>query len=96
MMRGVNELVKHLPEDVQRDLDECVRNGEFDSEKYKRACEVFYRKHLCRLETWPGDLEKSLGNLEEDPTVYGTMWVARSVSFVGSGGVVVRCKDELT
>jgi len=73
MMKGVNELVKGLPEDVQRDLEECTRDKDFESDKYKNACKVFYKKHLCRVHPFPPELKKALENLEEDPTVYGTM-----------------------
>lgn len=73
MMRGVDTLVEGLPEDVRRAIEECVRDGDFEGDKYRRACAVFYKRHLCRLDEWPGELEASLGHLEEDPTVYGTM-----------------------
>lgn len=73
MMEGVNELVKQLPADVQKDLEECTRKKDFESDKYKNACMVFYKKHLCRLDPFPDDLVASLGHLEEDPTVYRTM-----------------------
>lgn len=73
MMKGVDDLMKLLPKDVQKDLEECHRDGDFDSDKYKNACLVFYKRHLCRLDPWPKGVEKALGHLEEDPTVYRTM-----------------------
>jgi len=73
MLKGVEELVNLLPKEVRRDLEECHRNGDFESEKYKAACLVFYKRHLCRLEPWPKGMELAMGHLEEDPTVYGTM-----------------------
>jgi L-proline amide hydrolase len=73
MMEGVSELVKKLPKDVRRDLEECERDEDFSSEKYKKACEVFYQRHVCRLDPFPADLMASLNHIEEDPTVYLTM-----------------------
>lgn len=73
MQKGVDQLVKGLPDDVQRDLEECTRDEDFESDKYKDACLVFYKKHLCRIYPFPGDVEKALTQLEDDPTVYGTM-----------------------
>lgn len=73
MMEGVNELVKKLPENVRKDLEECTRDEDFSSEKYKKACEVFYQRHVCRLDPFPADLMASLNHIEEDPTVYLTM-----------------------
>lgn len=78
MMKGVNQLVSGLPEDVQRDLKECTRDEDFESDKYKNACMVFYKKHLCRLDPFPPQLSEALENLEKDPTVYGTMLVSSS------------------
>jgi proline-specific peptidase len=79
-IKGIQALMKLLPQDVQDDLEEAHRSGDFDSEKYKNACLVFYKKHLCRLDPWPKEVETALGHLEEDPTVYGTMFVGSPFS----------------
>jgi proline-specific peptidase len=73
MLKGEQELMKFLPHDVQNVLEECHRNHDFESEKYKAAVGVFYKRHLCRLDPWPAEVTKALGHLEEDPTVYMTM-----------------------
>lgn len=73
MMKGVDELIKKLPKNVRRDIEECTRKGDFSSDKYKNACEVFYQRHVCRIDPFPADLMASLNNIEEDPTVYSTM-----------------------
>jgi proline-specific peptidase len=73
MMKGVQQLVKHLPEDVQKDLEECTRDEDFESDRYKNACLVFYQKHLCTIFPFPEDVAKAFEQLEDDPTVYGTM-----------------------
>jgi proline-specific peptidase len=75
MEQGMQELIKGLPESVQKDIDECQEMEDFDSERYKRACEAFYVKHLCRLDPWPEDFLVSMRHLEEEPTVYRTMSV---------------------
>ncbi|PVI05801.1 proline-specific peptidase [Periconia macrospinosa] len=74
MLKGEQKLIDSLPQDVRDVIEECHRNGDFDSEKYKNACVVFYQRHLCRADPWPKDLQTGLGHLEEDPTVYRTMW----------------------
>ena len=73
MLRGVQQLMKKLPEDVRRALEECHRDHDFESDKYKNACLVFYKRHLCRLDPWPAEVLMAMGHLEEDPTVYATM-----------------------
>jgi L-proline amide hydrolase len=34
---------------------------------------VFYKRHVCRLETWPDEVLRSFQAIDDDPTVYGTM-----------------------
>ena len=34
---------------------------------------VFYRRHVCRLDPWPDELQRTFAAIEDDPTVYGTM-----------------------
>lgn len=73
MLQGERRLMRLLPKDVQDILEECHRNHDFESDKYKNACIVFYKRHLCRLHPWPAGVATALGHLEEDPTVYKTM-----------------------
>ena len=62
-----------LPEDIKEVLDRCEKEGRVESEEYEQACVVFYKRHLCRLEPWPKEVEVALRHLKEDPTVYKTM-----------------------
>jgi proline-specific peptidase len=73
MEQGMQEMIKELPESVQKDIDECQKEGNFDSERYKSACQEFYVRHLCRLDPWPEDFLVSMTHLENDATVYRTM-----------------------
>ena len=82
LLVGENKLRKGLPEDVQEVLERCEREGKFESEEYEQACLVFYKRHLCRLDPWPKEIEIALGHLKEDPTVYQTMWAKSPVSSV--------------
>ena len=71
--KGLSFLRAKLPEDVREVLDRCEREGRVDSEEYGTACKVFYKRHLCRLDPWPEDVETALRHMSDDPTVYGTM-----------------------
>jgi L-proline amide hydrolase len=44
-----------------------------DDPEYLEACQVFYRRHVCRLEEWPEPLLQAFACIDEDPTVYHTM-----------------------
>jgi L-proline amide hydrolase len=67
-----NRLREELPPAVQATLVRHEEAGTTSDPEYEAAVEVFYRRHLCRVE-WPDCLERSFKNIEADPTVYHTM-----------------------
>ena len=66
-------LRRDLPEDVQRTLDEHEAAGSIDSPEYEEASMVFYRRHVCRLDPWPGGIVRTFTQLAENPGVYAHM-----------------------
>jgi L-proline amide hydrolase len=70
---GCRQLLSQLPEDVRNTIDECEKNGDFESPEYEEASGVFYSQHLCRLDPFPEPLMESLGHLKEEPAAYVTM-----------------------
>jgi L-proline amide hydrolase len=68
-----NRLRRDLPEDVQEALTRHEQAGTTEDPEYEEATYVFYRRHLCRLETWPDAVNRSFAAMADDPTVYGTM-----------------------
>jgi L-proline amide hydrolase len=68
-----NRLRAKLPPAVERVLRECEAAGTTDSPEYAEAVQVFYRRHVCRLDPWPRELVRSFQAVENDPTVYLTM-----------------------
>ena len=68
------ELCKNaLPADTQRVLNECIRDGNYESSAYKEAVAVFHKTFVCRADPLPMELMVAFQHLEEDKTVYGTM-----------------------
>ena len=53
-------LVRELPPTTQATLARCEANGTTGSAEYQAAAMEFYRRHLCRLPTWPEELTRSL------------------------------------
>lgn len=84
LLRGEEPLIKNLPKDVRDTIEECHRKHEFESERYKNACLVFYKRHLCRLDPWPQEVVTAMNHLEEDPTVYKTMSVSPAFAILFS------------
>jgi L-proline amide hydrolase len=68
-----NRLRADLPPQARDALARHEAAGTTDSPEYQEAMNVFYRRHLCRLDPWPEDVLRSFAAIEEDPTVYGTM-----------------------
>jgi len=67
-------LRQQLPTDVQSVLDRCERDGRTETEEYGMAVMEFYKRHVCRVWPFPGDVEDAFAGLKEDSTVYHTMY----------------------
>jgi proline-specific peptidase len=69
-----NLLRSKLPTEVQQTLKKHEEAGTTDDPAYISATDVYYRRHLCRLNPWPDCLNQTLEKLGKDPEVYNTMW----------------------
>lgn len=65
-------LVRELPEDERATIERCEARGDTAGPEYAAASMAFYRRHLCRLPTWPRELQRSLDLAAERP-VYRSM-----------------------
>jgi L-proline amide hydrolase len=64
------KLRAELPDDVQETLTRHERAGTVQDPEYEEACMVFYRRHVCRADTWPDYVVRSFAQIGE---VYNTM-----------------------
>jgi len=55
-----------LPEATQRAIKECEKSGDFKSEKYQKAIQEYYHKHVCRMDPWPDCLKRSIDKMNAD------------------------------
>ena len=78
----LRRLVRRLPRGVQRTIDRLERKEAFDDPAYARAAMIFYRRHICRLRTWPKELTRSMRDLSLP--VYRAMWGPSEFSVQGS------------
>jgi proline-specific peptidase len=65
-------LIEQLPEPHRTALIDGGKRGEYDSPAYKAAVDVFYDRHLCRMEPWPEAMKKTSEELDGNQ-VYLTM-----------------------
>jgi proline-specific peptidase len=68
-----NRLRTGLSPDVQETLLKHEEAGTTDDPAYEDAVEVFYRRHLCRLDPWPDCLIRTFDKVAQTPEVYNTM-----------------------
>jgi proline-specific peptidase len=66
-------LRRELPDDVQATLDKHEAAGTTEDPEYEQACEVFYRRHVCRVPEWPDYVLRSFQFLTEHGEVYRYM-----------------------
>ena len=62
-----------LPPDVQHTLLEHEAAGTCTSPAYKRAMDVFYARHVCRVDPQPDSVRRSFAAIDRNPEVYFTM-----------------------
>ena len=72
-VEAADGLRAQLPAEVQATLVRCEKEGTTESEEYEKAVDVYYRKHLCRVDPYPKELEESFEDMKRDPTVQLTM-----------------------
>ena len=95
-LAGAAELRSRLPADVQRVLDEHEAAGTTDSAEYHAATDVFYARHVCRVQPMPAEVRASFDRIDAEPTVYHTMNGPNEFHVIGSlaeWSVVERLPD---
>jgi proline-specific peptidase len=67
-----NRLRSELPQEVQDTLARHEAAGTFDNPEYKAASDVFYNRHVCRMDPHPDYYVRTSENMRQE--VYQTMW----------------------
>jgi len=79
-----NRLRSQLPQEVQDTLTKHEEAGTTSHEEYEAATQVFYGRHLCRLNPLPSDMVALFEWIAKDPTVYHTMNGPNEFHIVGT------------
>lgn len=61
-----------LPREVEETIDRHESSGFLDCPEYVAAALVFWKRHVCRLDPWPDELERAFAGFGLQP--YRTMW----------------------
>lgn len=70
---GTRRLLAAMPAEVQEAIRRHEAAGTYEAPEYLAAVDAFYERHLCRLQPWPQDVLDSFAQLQDDPSVYGSM-----------------------
>ena len=82
---GIGDQRAHLaklPEMVQTSVEEAEVTGNYDSAAYQEAIGKFYKRHVCRLEPWPEELNRTIEKISVP--VYLSMCGPSEFSVIGS------------
>ena len=79
-----NRLRADLPPEVEATLRRHEQAGTTDDPEYAAACQVFYERHVCRLDPWPPEVVEGFAWIDRDPTVYHTMNGPSEFHVIGS------------
>lgn len=64
--------INQLPEDIKEAIVSSEEEKKYDSPEYLNAMNVFYQKHVCRMEPWPDNVNRAFEKMGID--VYHYMW----------------------
>jgi L-proline amide hydrolase len=82
---GANALLDEgFPPEVVETIRASERSGETSTPEFQAAAMEFYKRHVCRLDPWPDEVNRSFAAMESDPTVYGTMNGPTEFTVVGT------------
>jgi L-proline amide hydrolase len=83
-VQEANRLRADLPPEVEATLRRHEAAGTTDDPAYAAACDVFYRRHVCRLDPWPDYVTEAFAWIGRDPTVYHAMNGPSEFHVIGS------------
>lgn len=73
--------VHQLPEETQQVIFDTEKSGRYDSPAYQEAMNVFYQKHVCRMEPWPDCVNRAFEKMGLG--VYHHMWGPSEFTMTG-------------
>ncbi len=83
-LQAAARLRSELPADVQHTLLAHETAGTLESDDYKAASQVFYQRHVCRVDPWPEEVLRTFAAMDADPTVYHAMNGPTEFHVIGS------------
>lgn len=93
-MRSIEIRRSELPAETLQVMQEYEQKRDFEHPAYKEALSVFSRMFVCRDNPPPSELMPAFKNFSDDKTVYGTMYVANTLSLLPSNRAPITQDSE--
>lgn len=81
-LKEMERMKSQLPRSVLRVMKNYEERGEYENPRYLKAVLAFYRRHFCRLQQWPEELNHSLEYISKP--VYNTMNGPNEFTIIGN------------
>jgi proline iminopeptidase len=78
----MEKMKSNLPLDVLSTIKKYEDVGDYQNPEYTRVIQVFYKKHLCRLQEWPKELIYTFNHISQP--VYSTMNGPNEFTIIGN------------
>lgn len=72
-----------LPIKSREILQRGEKQGNTETSEYRSAMMEFYRRHLCRLDPFPKEFQETIASMQQDDTVYSTLYGASPLNLTG-------------
>jgi len=82
--KAINARVDDLPTDTKLKVRELDEKEAWTDEEYQGPLNSLQKKHICRLDPWPVEVENFFGAVLKDPTVYFTLLGPSQLRVLGS------------
>lgn len=79
-VKGVERLRADLPQEIQYEMKKHEDAGTTDSEGYEKCVDIYFAKHIIRMDPMPEEFLASAAAYKENKNVYSTMYVGSSLS----------------
>jgi proline iminopeptidase len=65
-------LIKFLPDSIQLAIENSEATGNYESEEYQNAMNIFYQNFVARKLPWDANIDSTFAGA--NPSIYGYMW----------------------
>ena len=80
--RDQRNYLKQFPQEIQETIEKSEREQTTDSAEYEQAMMAYYKRHMCRIDPWPKEMEEDLKELNHQ--IYNFMWGASEFTVTGT------------